>query len=108
MKLKSIEEYLFNKGFILEESYKGNVHYCSIYVLEDEKIHIWYDVFKNVHTDCIYKETFKIKKDISCLPREYNLIEEIRDFKIKNLIKKEDSSLLKQRKLSTTKPNLED
>lgn len=108
MKLKSIEEYLFNKGFILEESYKGNVHYCSIYVLEDEKIHIWYDVFKNVHTDCIYKQIISTVNNISGLQRRYNLVEEIRDFKINNLIKKEDSSLLKQRKLSTTKPNLED
>ena len=92
MRLECVNEYLFNKGFELEQSYKGNKYYCSIYKKEvykssDEKMHIWHNN-DFVFYDCIYKEVIGIS-----LQRPYNLIEEIREFKINRIIKKEDTSL---------------
>lgn len=95
MKLKYIDNYLIDRGFKLLKSYKGNIHYCSIYERDDktERMHIWYDDVDNVFIDNIYREIDSSVTDITGLQQKCNLIEEIREFKLNKIIKKEDSSL---------------
>lgn len=91
MKLECVNEYLLSKGFEIEQSYKGNKYYCSIYYNENKKVHIWYND-DNIVDNC-YIQVKSNNTDITGLQRPYNLIEEIREFKINKIIKKEDTSL---------------
>ncbi len=93
MKLEVVEEYLLSKGFKLEQKYRGNIYYCSIYeLISIERIHVWYNNEYDVGS--VYKEiTDRSIKNINSLQRPYNIFEEIREFKINKIIKKEDTSL---------------
>lgn len=84
MNVVIIDKYLLDNGFIISDSYKGNVHFCRIYRNEKVKVHVWFDDDGN---------TIITYKDVGYLQREFDIIGEIREYKLNKLIRKEDSSL---------------